>query len=199
MERKQEMALVKFGIKPDELVHKEGRYWMTARQLGEALGFRKPRRSIVNLFNRHRKELQPFASVTRLMTEDGMRDTTIFDTDGQYRIALFANTQKAEKFRTFIVNMLKALERQEFIHVSQVMAWRKDLVELGISKYLASSRVMDWKKYKRMIRYRDMGLSQKETGKLLDVSTDTVKCVEAIPRKFDLPSRKLSIVNQRGV
>jgi len=193
MEKKQEMALVKFGIDPNQVIKNEGRYWMTAEQLGIALGFKKPRRSVINLFNRHKKELEPFKGVINMVTPSagdgrggGIQETTVFDTDGQYRIALLANTPKAEKFRSFIVNMLKALERQEFIHINQVMEWRQDLIELGISRLLDSSKVMDWKKYQKMLRYREIGLTQKETAKLLDVSKDTIKRMEAIPRKYEL-------------
>ena len=115
-----------------------------------------------------------------------MRETTIFDTDGQYRIALFANTPKSEKFRTFIVNMLKALERQEFIHVSQVEKWRQELIDLKLSFIIHNSRTMDWKKYYKMIRYRKMGLTQRETAKLLDISRDTVQQFERIPKQYEL-------------
>ena len=196
MEERQMMALAKFGIDPNQVIHEEGRYWMTAEQLGIALGYKEPRKGVMKLYERHRKELEPFIGVVKLTTPSapdgrggGVQEVTIFDTDGQYRIALLANTPKAEKFRTFVVNMLKALEREEFIHISQVMKWRKELIDLGIRKYLENSKTMDWNKYKKMLRYRQIGLSQRETAKLLDISADTVKRLEAIPRKYDIGIR----------
>jgi transcriptional regulator with XRE-family HTH domain len=45
---------------------------------------------------------------------------------------------------------------------------------------------MNWKKYKRLRRYRQMGLTQKETAKLLDIGERTVQEYEALPRKYDL-------------
>ena len=196
MEERQMMALVRFGIDPDQVIHEEGRYWMTAEQLGIARGYKEPRKGVMKIYERHRKELQPFIRVAKLATPSapdgrggGVQEVTIFDTDGQYRIALLAKTPKAEKFRALVINMLKALERKEFIHISQVMKWRQELIELRISRYLQNSRTMDWDKYKKMLRYRQIGLSRRETAKLLDISADTVKRLEAVPVKYDIGVR----------
>jgi predicted XRE-type DNA-binding protein len=89
--------------------------------------------------------------------------------------------------------MLKALERDEFIHVSQIEhwksqtdLWKKELIELKIGKQIQSSKVMDRDKYNRMIRYRGMGLTQRETAKLLDISRDAVQHFERIARQYEL-------------
>lgn len=193
MEDRQREALERFGLDPDQLIHRDGRYWMTCEQLGTALGYRDPLRATWKLIERHRKELQPFITVVKLTTVTGKRETTPIDTDGQYRIALLANTPQAAKFRTFVVNMLRALERQEFVHVSQVRewhqsvlaeldAWHDELRELQIGRQLEKSRSMDIQKFRKMLRYRSMGLTQKETAKLLDVSRDSVQRAERIAK-----------------
>lgn len=205
MEKNQQVALARFGLDPAQIIHEDGRYWMTAEQLGKALGYRVPGKSVRNVINRHRKELQPFIGGINLMSPGGAQETTIIDTDGQYMIALLANTPKARTFRTFVVNMLKALERQEFVHISQVQKWQRtvldqlnewkaELLDFKISKYLESSPVMDQKKYSELLRYRKMGLTQRETGKLLDISRDTVQNVEKIHRGCEFQQPPLSLV-----
>lgn len=186
MKEGQEMALVRFGLDPGQIVHEDGRYWMTAEQLGTALGYRDPKHGVLRIYNRHKKELQPFAGVVKLTTPGGLQETTIFDTDGQYYIALMANTPKAATFRAFVVSMLKALEREEFIHVSKVREWQKRLIELDIRDALDKSRTLDRRGYEAMKRYRKMGLTQRETAKLLDVTRDTVQKFERIPRQYEL-------------
>jgi len=201
MEERQREALKRFGLDPDQLIHQDGRYWMTCEQLGTALGYRDPRNGVLKIIERHRKEIQSFITAVKLTapssTKDrrggGSQDTTVIDTDGQYRIALLANTPQAVKFRTFVVNMLRALERQEFVHVSQVRewhesvvaeldAWHDELRELQIGHQLEKSRSMDMQKFRKMVRYRSIGLTQKETAKLLDVSRDTVQWAERIAK-----------------
>ena len=196
MEERQREALKRFGLDPDQLIHQDGRYWMTAEQLGTALGYRNPSRAVRTLIDRHHKELRPYIGGLKLVPPSGKggpQDTTVIDTDGQYRIALLANTPQAAKFRTFVVNMLRALERQEFVHVSQVRewqgrvvaqleAWHNELLEIRISRHLENSKTLDLRKYREMRRYRDMGLTQKETAKLLDISRDTIKRAEAVTK-----------------
>lgn len=138
-----------------------------------------------------------------MTTVTGERATTIIDTDGQHYIALLANTQKGRTFRRIVVGMLKALERKEFIHISevqqwqtevldQVSAWKTDLIQMKVAKYLEVAPRMDKEKYRRMLRYRDMGLSQKDTAKLLDVSKDVIQYAEKIVKQFDVAAGPLS-------
>lgn len=186
-------ALAKFGIDPSEVVHEQGRYWMTAEQLGLALGYKKPGQSVRNLYNRHKDELRPYKGYIKTMSPPakdgrggGLQEILAFNTDGMWLIAIFAKTPKSKKFRKFIISMLKALERDEFIHISQVEKWRKDLLELRIGQAIEKSTKITWKIYREMIRFREMGLTQKETAKLLDISKDMVQRFERILRKYNL-------------
>lgn len=192
MEDRQRQALERFGLDPDQLIHQDGRYWMTADQLGTALGYRNPSRAVRTLIDRHHKELRPFIGGLKLVPPSGKggpQDTTVIDTDGQYRIAILANTPQAARFRTFVVNMLRALERQEFVHVSQVREWqdalldqltewRDQLRDAEMTRYFKTNGNIGPEKFRRLLRYRDMGLTQRETGKLLDISRDTVRILE---------------------
>jgi len=185
--KNKEHALVKFGLDPNKIIQEDGRYWMTAKEIGKALGYNDPANSMNRLYGRHKDDLEPYRGKVNLTDHLGIsHETSIFNTDGMWMFAMFAKTPKAKKFRKFIVNMLKALERQEFIHVSQVMQWKKELIELRIGKQIQNSRAMDWNKYNRMIRYRDMGLTQRETAKLLDISRDVVQQFERIARQYEL-------------
>jgi len=184
--KNKEHALVKFGLDPDNVIRKQGRYWMSAEEIGIALGYNNPGRAIRKLIDRNSDELEPYKGWTTLNTNGGPQKKVIFNTDGMWLIALFAKTPKSKKFRRFIVNMLKALERQEFIHISKVEKWRQELIDLKLSFTLHNSRTMDWKKYNKMIRYRKMGLTLRETAKLLDIGKDTVQQFERIPKQYDL-------------
>ena len=204
--KNKEQALVKFGINPDDIIQQNGRYWMTAEEIGIALGYNYPRESIIKLYNRHKDELEPYKGEVKLTSVTGLHETSIFNTDGMWLLAIFANTQKAKKFRKFIVNMLKALERKEFIHISQVDQYRskewihineieqwskkirqmkQDLTDLEISMYVRSSLQIDYKQYNKLVRYRNMGLSQREIAKLLDISRSVVRKIERISRKYE--------------
>jgi|GEM_PF-4618858 len=189
----KEHALVKYGIDPSNLIHEQGRYWMTAKEIGVALGYNDPANSINRLYSRHKEELESFKGRANLTDHLGIpHETSIFNTDGMWLIALFANTPKAKKFRKFVVNMLKALERQEFIHVSEIEQWsrdikrmKQDLTDLKISSYVFNTLRMNCKQYNKLIRYRNMGLSEREIAKLLDIKRYVVRKIERISREYD--------------
>jgi prophage antirepressor-like protein len=191
MEKQQQMALVEFGIDPGQIIHEDGRYWLTAEQIGIALGYSEPRKGVMKVYERNKEELEPFEGVVKLTTPSGsdgrgggIQDVTIFDTDGQLRIAMLANTKKAAKFREIVVNILRALERQEFIHISRVRDLQARLAEFEIREAVETSRVMTMARYRQMKKYRSMGLTQRETGKLLDVSRDLVRKFERLERGY---------------
>lgn len=205
--KNKEHALAKFGLDPNKIIQEDGRFWMTAKEIGNALGYNDPANSMNRLYSRHKDDLEPYRSKVNLTDPYGTpQETSIFNTDGMWMFAMFANTPKAKKFRKFVVNMLKALERKEFIHISQVDQYRSKewihineieqwskkirqmkqaLTDLEISMYVRSSLQIDYKQYNKLVRYRNMGLSQREIAKLLDISRAVVRKIERISKKYE--------------
>ena len=148
MKERQEKTLQRFGIGEEELIEIEGRYWLTSETIGKCLGFNNPRRSISNLYNRHREELDPYKGVINLVTTSskdgrggGLQEMTVFNTDGMWIIAMLSKGWKAKKFRQLVVGILKAVERQEFIHVRPPTLL--DLCRETIQKYERIERQYD--------------------------------------------------------
>ena len=211
--KNKEQALVKFGLDPSKIILEDGRYWMTAEEVGKALGYKDPKQSIFNLYQRNKDELQPYKGIIKMVYPSasdgrggGVQETLVFNTDGMWLAAILAKTHKAKKFRKFIVNMLKALERQEFIHISQIdryctKEWihmseieqwgrkikqmKQDLTDIEISFYVFKSPQINYRQYNNLVRYRNMGLSQREIAKLLDISRAVVRKIERISRKYE--------------
>ena len=88
---------------------RDGQKWMTAEQVGRALGYEEgaTRKSVVNLYNRHTDEFTDAETcVIKLMTQGQMRDTRIFSATGSVKLGFFANTRRAKKFRTWASDVL---------------------------------------------------------------------------------------------
>ena len=175
-----QQILSTFGIGPSEIIHQDGRYWLTAEQIGTALGYSEPRKSIVNLFNKNREELAPYQAVISLMTTSsddgrggGVKDVTIFNTDGAMLISMMACTPRASAFRREVLALLKRWEAGEFVHVSRVRQMAADTASAIVSA-IAASPVMTADKYRNLVRYQSMGLSAREIALLLGVSKTTV-------------------------
>jgi hypothetical protein len=175
-----QQILSTFGIGPSEIIHQDGRYWLTAEQIGTALGYSEPRKSIVNLFNKNREELAPYQAVISLMTTSsddgrggGVKDVTIFNTDGAMLISMMACTPRASAFRREVLALLKRWEAGEFVHVSRVRQMADDAASAIVSA-IAASPVMTADRYRNLVRYKTMGLSAREISLLLGVSKTTV-------------------------
>ena len=89
----------------------EGRWAMTAEQVGVALGASNPRQYTHNLITRYRDEVEPFLSVLNLSTEAGPRSATLILDQGIYTLAMLARTKRAALFRRWIGDLLIELQQ----------------------------------------------------------------------------------------
>lgn len=94
-----------FGT-PLTIIDHAGRRWLTAQEVGQALGYEpdKARQGINNLYGRHQDEFGDTDScVIKLMTQvgDQRRDVRVFSDTGCNMLGFFANTRRAKDFRTW--------------------------------------------------------------------------------------------------
>lgn len=87
--------------------------YMTARQLGEALGYLEPGKAINNIVHRYGYLKNPeFSGYIKLRTPRGLQNTRIFNEDGIYEITFFSETTAAIEFRTWVRKILKEIRKQ---------------------------------------------------------------------------------------
>ena len=99
------------------IIDHNGQKWLTAEQLGLALGFtnNRARDGINNLYRRHADEFSEEDSVTiKLMATDGKNyDTRVFSLSGCNLISFFANTPRAKEFRTWAKVQLSQIQQAQ--------------------------------------------------------------------------------------
>ena len=100
-----------FGsIKCDFWRNDQDQIFMTSEQLGQALGYSQPRKSISNLVTRNTYlSDEDFSGVIKMMTPSGVQETRIFTEDGIYEVTFLASTPKAKEFRSWVRKILKGL------------------------------------------------------------------------------------------
>ena len=88
------------------LYEDRGRIWITAEDIGKCLQFTKPRIGVYKIYKRQKEEIDPFSTVTKLVTVDGkIRKTRVYTEQGAYLIALFARTEKAKEVRQWLTGL----------------------------------------------------------------------------------------------
>jgi prophage antirepressor-like protein len=112
------LALVKsesFGnVQCDFWKGENDKVFMTSEQLGQALGYAEGRKSINTIVSRNPYLKQKeFSSGINLMSEAGLRQTTVFTEDGIYEVTFLAGTDKAQEFRAWVRKILKGLRSGE--------------------------------------------------------------------------------------
>ena len=92
----------------------DGKPWLRVHQIGEALEYKHPDRSMTNLYNANQDEFTDrMTAVVKLDTAGGAQDTRIFSLRGAHLLAMFARTAKAAEFRRWVLDVLDhEVERQ---------------------------------------------------------------------------------------
>jgi hypothetical protein len=106
------------GISLD-IIERDGRRWLTAQQIGIALGFDESnaRKGVLKLYERHGDEFTErdtfvvklttnSPGVVRLTTPGGNQVTRIFSESGCNKLGFFACTKRAKEFRTWAARAL---------------------------------------------------------------------------------------------
>lgn len=92
------------------IVEYEGQRWLTAEQVGKALGYvdNKVKDGVLKLYERHMDEFEAEDSTTvKLTAVDGkLREMRIFSPTGCNLLGMFANTPRAKEFRMWAKRVL---------------------------------------------------------------------------------------------
>ena len=99
---------------------KKGDVWLTAEQIGTALRYAQPRKSVINIFNRHRVLLEKFSGVIKTMTPGGNQLLTVFNEIAVNFIALKSNTPKANEFALWVSKIIKEYRHQQLVPISAI-------------------------------------------------------------------------------
>lgn len=89
-----------------------GEFYMTRRQIGEALEYDDPRKAIQTLHDRHKERLDKFSTVLTLRTADGKkRDVFLYSARGVYEILRWSRQPKADEFYDHVYDILEGLRQ----------------------------------------------------------------------------------------
>lgn len=92
-----------------EVIHHANQKWLTAEQVGLALGYatNEARTSTIRLYSRHADEFTDAdTGVVKLTTPGGMQKQRIFSATGCQLLGFFANTARAKQFRQWAKTVL---------------------------------------------------------------------------------------------
>lgn len=161
-----DLARAEFAGVTLDLIHRNGQIWLTAEQIGDALGLRHARISVNKIFRRHADEFTEAETCeTSLVTQDQRRELRLFSPDGARLIAFFAQTDRAKAFRRWVLEVLKR-ETLPAASEAEVARLRAALLDAR----------PDWAK---ITRYRHMGLNRNEIARLMACGEKKIRIAES--------------------
>lgn len=94
------------------VIEHEGEEWFTAEDIGKALGFAEPSKSVRKIYERNKDEFFGISSRVRLTRERRSREYRVFNLQAVYKISFFADTPRAKAVRHWASFMLtQGMER----------------------------------------------------------------------------------------
>lgn len=156
------------------IIDHNGGKWLTAEQLGLALGFspNNANDGVGRLYRRHIDEFSEKDTTTvKLTAVDGkIRDHRIFSHSGCNLLSFFANTPNAKAFRAWAKEKLVEPAADMLQVDRDTLQYAFDRAERLEEAYLAVCPDMA-----RLLRYLEIGLNQAEAAKLLGIAPSNVR------------------------
>ena len=90
-------------------------YYMTRRQIGEALEYPHAEDQIKVIHSRHRDRFNPVARRYQIDTPSGVQDAYVYTLRGAMEICRFSRQPKADKFMDFVWDVMEALMQGETV------------------------------------------------------------------------------------
>lgn len=115
-----------------DIIDRNSQPWLRVHQIGEALEYKNPDRSLTNLYNANAAEFtDSMTAVVKLPTAGGVQDVRIFSLRGAHLLGMFARTARAAEFRRWVLDVLDAQTQPATITPAQ-QQHLKELVDLVV-------------------------------------------------------------------
>ncbi|AMQ94601.1 antirepressor [Aggregatibacter actinomycetemcomitans] len=88
-------------------IHQNNQIWLTVTEIGKALGYSDPFKSVKNIYDRHADEFTPqMTALIDMRTNGGIQKVRIFSLRGAHLIGMLSHTKVAKDFRRWVLDIL---------------------------------------------------------------------------------------------
>lgn len=119
-------------------------FYITRKQIGEALEYNDPVRNISKLHDRNADRLNPLSGVVNLTTPGGQQETYVYTLRGAMEICRFSRQPKADKFMDFVWDVMESLYagRNVLATPDQQTALAPQTMQMLMDSFLKSQSTM---------------------------------------------------------
>jgi hypothetical protein len=188
----KEVTVVFYSIK--------GQPYITGFDIGRCLGFSEPRKSVNNIFDRHRDELEPHTCVIKMMSQSDnqKRAMRVYNETGCNLVSMFAQTPRAKEFRLWLARLPKEHREMKAAFQGNVSALINNVrqQDFDMMNYLSWTG-FSVETLSQLCLFRRLGLTQQETSRLMGYSKDKVQEIENRLRNFGVSFLRVELRQRR--
>lgn len=101
------MTTLTFQTTTLSVINQHNQKWLSALDIGNALGYSNGDIGVKNIYNRHSDEFTPnMTALIDIQTAGGMQKVRVFSLRGTHLIAMFSHTKVAKDFRRWVLDIL---------------------------------------------------------------------------------------------
>ena len=115
------------------VINQRNQTFLTAKDLGSALGYKNPTGDISNIYDRNADEFTAeMTALIKMPTAGGIQKVRIFSLRGAHLIAMFARTKVAKDFRKWVLDIL---DREVLQNANQIQPLGDEPLNLLVQAY----------------------------------------------------------------
>ena len=101
------MTTLTFQTTTLSVINQQNQIWLSALDIGKALGYSNGDIGVKNIYNRHQDEFTPcMTALIDMSTAGGIQKVRVFSLRGTHLIAMFSHTKVAKEFRKWVLDIL---------------------------------------------------------------------------------------------
>ena len=145
-------------------------FWMTRKQIGEALEYNNPQKAIDNLHTKRKDRLDKFSVTLKLRGTDGkLYDTNLYSFRGVLEICRWSRQAKADEFMDWVWDIVDGLRTGKYtLHSDTSVVPKSEFLEL----------LQDYDNFKEETRDSNLALAYEIDG----LKNEIIERTEALDR-----------------
>ncbi|MDG6254831.1 P22AR C-terminal domain-containing protein [Glaesserella parasuis] len=101
------MTTLTFQTTTLSVINQQNQIWLSALDIGKALGYSNGDIGIKNIYNRHQDEFTPcMTALIDMSTAGGIQKVRVFSLRGTHLIGMLSHTKVAKEFRKWVLDIL---------------------------------------------------------------------------------------------
>ena len=129
------MTTLTFQTTTLSVINQHNQKWLSALDIGNALGYSNGDIGVKNIYNRHSDEFTPnMTALIDIQTAGGMQKVRVFSLRGAHLIGMFSHTKTAKDFRKWVLDVLEQVAQPQQLALPEPQKFTREFTEYELQQ-----------------------------------------------------------------